>query len=467
MINNFLNTSLIYGIGFVLLRGLSFILLPLYTNLLNTFDAGIVFIVYALLAFLNPFFAFGMDSALMKFFNSPSYTKKQVISSSLICLLISSSILAGIIFLISLGNIGFLNVQYNWLALIGLILFFDSISSRLLVLLRLLERPWYYLAIGLINIISSLVLNIVFIYSCQFGDKGAAYALLGTSIIQFLWLMPVMYKYINFSVFHLDLSKKMFLFGLPFLPSAILFIITGMVDRFFIQHYLDLTQVGIYGAGYKIASIVSIVVIAFNLSWQPYYLKSHSHSSFINNIKYISQSFFIVLLYITTFIALWSEILIKIKIFDFNIIGADFWDGIIVVPWIAFGYFFYGMFVLQMPTIYICNKQIWSPVFWGSGALINIILNVALIPSLGIRGAGISTLASYLTMFLFIVYKNQKWLPINFVTPGLCFYFILNLIVIFVIMSINVSQFFMVVLFTCYSFVCCLFLLYNKPVSSR
>ena len=180
--------------------------------------------------------------------------------------------------------------------------------------------------------------------------------------------MPIMYKYINFSVFHLALSKKMFLFGLPFLPSAILFIITGMVDRFFIQHYLDLTQVGIYGAGYKIASIVSIVVIAFNLSWQPYYLKSHSHSSFINNIKYISQSFFIVLLYITTFIALWSEILIKIKIFDFNIIGADFWGGIIVVPWIAFGYFFYGMFVLQMPTIYICNKQIWSPVFWGFGA---------------------------------------------------------------------------------------------------
>ena len=111
MINNFLNTSLIYGLGFVFLRGISFILLPLYTNLLNTFDAGIIFIVYAILAFLNPFFAFGMDSALMKFFNSSSYTKNQVVSSSLICVLISSSVLAGIIGLLSLGNIGLLNVQ--------------------------------------------------------------------------------------------------------------------------------------------------------------------------------------------------------------------------------------------------------------------------------------------------------------------------------------------------------------------
>ena len=86
----------------------------------------------------------------------------------------------------------------------------------------------------------------------------------------------------------------MFLFGITFLPAAILFVITGMVDRFFIKHYLDLTQVGIYGAGYKIASIVSIVVLAFNLNWQPYYLKHYNNSSFIKNVEDISKNFLIM-----------------------------------------------------------------------------------------------------------------------------------------------------------------------------
>ena len=107
----------------------------------------------------------------------------------------------------------------------------------------------------------------------------------------------------------------MFLFGIPFLPAAILFVITGMVDRFFIKHYLDLTQVGIYGAGYKIASIVSIVVLAFNLNWQPYYLKHYNDSSFIKNVEDISKNFSIILIYLSTFISIWCGLLIKINLY--------------------------------------------------------------------------------------------------------------------------------------------------------
>ena len=79
MKNKFLNTSLVFGLGFVFLRGISFLLLPVYTNFLSTYDAGIIFILYALLAFLNPVYALGMDAALFKFFNSSDYSQKQVV----------------------------------------------------------------------------------------------------------------------------------------------------------------------------------------------------------------------------------------------------------------------------------------------------------------------------------------------------------------------------------------------------
>ena len=99
--NRFINLSLIYGVGFLFIRGISFLLLPVYTNLLSTFDAGIMFIFYTILAFLNPLFAFGLDSALFKFYNSERSSNQVVVSSSLVFLFITSFFLSLMLLLIS------------------------------------------------------------------------------------------------------------------------------------------------------------------------------------------------------------------------------------------------------------------------------------------------------------------------------------------------------------------------------
>ena len=272
--NKFINLSLIYGLGFLFIRGLSFLLLPVYTNLLSTFDAGIMFIFYTILAFLNPLFAFGLDSALFKFYNSKRSSNQEVVSSSLVFLFITSFFLSLLLLLISHTPVNnFINVPYNWILYLSIILFCDSISARLLVVLRLQERAWYYLLVGFINILSSMFFNILFVFYYNLSSLGAVYALTLTAIVQLLFLSPIIIKLINFSKVNFLLYKKMLIFGLPFLPATILFISIGMIDRFFIESYLGLTSVGIYSAGYKVGSIISIVIIAFNLNWQPYYLK--------------------------------------------------------------------------------------------------------------------------------------------------------------------------------------------------
>ena len=427
MNSKFLNNSLIYGFGFVFLRGVSFLLLPIYTNLLSAYDAGLLFIIYTILAFLMPVFSFGMDSALFKFFNSKSFSKHEVISSSIIALFISSAILSSIIIVISLFQKNIFNIQYNWLLLISIILFFDSISSRLLIIIRLLEKPWYYLFIGFSNILSSLIFAIYYIEYQNLGEKGAVFALLLTSFVQFLGLSPLLFRNISISQFNVSLLKKMFSFGIPFFPAAILFIITGLIDRFFINYYLGVEQVGIYGAGYKIGSIISIIIIAFNLNWQPYYLKHHKDKLFAKNVEKISQFFSVFLLLITTLISISWELIIKIQLFDYYLIGSEFWISGIIIPWVAFGYYFYGLFILQMPSVYIKNKQLWVPLFWALAAISNIILNALLIPMLGLEGAGLATLTSYLIMFISIYIKNQKWMPLNFINKFLIFYFIVSL----------------------------------------
>ena len=103
---NFWNTTAIYTLGFLGLRALSFILLPLYTNLLTTYEAGILFIIYTILAFLNTIYNRGMDSALLKFFNETS--ESSIISTSILYSLLQDLInrfcgLGNLTFLASIG----------------------------------------------------------------------------------------------------------------------------------------------------------------------------------------------------------------------------------------------------------------------------------------------------------------------------------------------------------------------------
>ena len=116
----------------------------------------------------------------------------------------------------------------------------------------------------------------------------------------------------------------MFVFGLPFLPATILFISIGMIDRFFIESYLGLKSVGIYSAGYKVGSIISIVIIAFNLKRQPYYLKIKDDKNFLKNIKTISQIFFIIITYTASFMCFFVNDLISIKFLGFILLVKAF-----------------------------------------------------------------------------------------------------------------------------------------------
>ena len=77
----FWKTTAIYGIGFIFLRAISFLLLPLYTNLLSQHDVGWIFIIYTILAFLNVLYTHGMNASLFKFFHGAN--NKEIITTSI------------------------------------------------------------------------------------------------------------------------------------------------------------------------------------------------------------------------------------------------------------------------------------------------------------------------------------------------------------------------------------------------
>ena len=163
-------------------------------------------------------------------------------------------------------------------------------------------------------------------------------------------------------------------------------------------------DVGLYGSAYKFGSLIMLCVKGFNLNWQPYYLKGYNQVKFYK----IGTLFLFFLIAMATFISLLWPLLFKF------LIGPLYWKGGIIIPIISISYVFYGLFILQMPSIYLKNKENWAPVFWGSGRLVNLICNYFLIIYIGYYGAAFSTLLSYMTMSFFLYYKNRKWMPITY-----------------------------------------------------
>jgi O-antigen/teichoic acid export membrane protein len=114
----------------------------------------------------------------------------------------------------------------------------------------------------------------------------------------------------------------------------------------------------------------------------------------------------------------------KIEIYGGRtIIGQEFLSGLYIVPVVLLAYVFHGMYVNFQAGIYIEEKTKYFPLVTGAGALINIVVNILLIPQIGIMGAAVATLASYFVMAsgLFIVARKFYKIEYEFLKIGTIF----------------------------------------------
>ena len=457
---NFWKTTAIYGIGFICLRAISFLLLPLYTNLLSRHDVGWVFIIYTILAFLNVLYTHGMNASLFKFFHSSN--DKEIITTSIFYSIIYGVLLSIALFAAYYSYVKIVNSvsQHSLVIIILSVAVLDMLSSRNSAVLRLLERPYYYLFVCFMNVVLSIIFNVYFIQFCELGLFGAINALLCVSLIQFVLLFPVLLSYCRFNSFNQTLLRKMLRFGLAFFPAALFFILIEMSDRWMLGYLRNINDVGLYGAGYKIGSIVLLLVNSFNLNWQPYYLKMGLKKG-VATFENIGEHFILMLIFVSTILSIAWPIVFQYQIGSYYVIGPAFWDGGQIVPIICVGYVFYGVFILQMPSIYLKTKQGWAPIFWGSGFIINFASNCILIPWFGIYGAAYATLLAYFTMSMMLIYKNSSWLPMKYQTQKIVLFGLCSIIIYYfsnVIYKSSLPHYIYVLIF-CYAF-CALWYIY-------
>jgi O-antigen/teichoic acid export membrane protein len=424
----------VYGISTMIGRFLGFLLFPIYTNVFNPTEYGYFTLVYAYLGFLNVVYIYGMDAAFMKYTSlAEGEEKKKTFSTPYLFVTISSIVFSAIFyfFLEPISNGINLPLEYsNLLIYVILILLLDTLALIPFSSLRLERKTQKFAFIKITNIIINLGLNLILILGFGFGIEAIFISNLAASAFSFVALLPEIAKKLSLKI-DMAVLKKMLTFGLPYLAAAFTSMFVQVIDVPIVERLTDTATLGIYRANYKLGIFMMLFVQMFNFAWQPFFLENAKEKNAKELFAKVFTLFLIVSATAWAFLSLFVEDIVKIEIAGRTLLGAEYLEGLAIVPIILLAYLFNGLYMNFTAGIYIEEKTKYFPIITISGALVNVIINFTFIPTYGIMAAAWATLASYVVMAVGLFLVSQKFYKID--------YEYVKIIKIFLIIAITAS----------------------------
>lgn len=406
--------TLIYGTGHILARLVTFLLLPLYTNVFSPDEYAVVSLAYLFMGFMAVVLHYGLDAALMKHY-IPAGTKdrKRFLTSAYLSFVLSAIAFA-IVMIILRRHLSVLLLGVNtpkYISYIGLILMLDILWSVPMLLLRSEQKPLVFITFSLLNVILSLGLNLLLVLKFRLGVDGVLISNIWTSLIIFLLTLPVVIRRIDVRLISLTAWKQLMRFGLPFLPSGIFAMIMEMTGRYLLKFMTDMETLGIYSAGYKLGMLMLLAVMGFNMAWQPFFLREGDSAEKRKLYTRVASYVLALLGFVWVFLFLWADRIVRFPVGGTTFYGSEFWSSTTIVPFIALGYLFHAFYLLQLPGPFLTEKSHWVAYTRGAGALVTIILNLIFIPFWGAMGAALAMCLSFLSMAGFMLVVNRRIYP--------------------------------------------------------
>jgi len=404
----FIDNFFSYGLISILSRVIPFVFLPIITRLLpDTSDFGVfdIFQVaillgtsFAFLGIYNPFFREYFEKDEIKYKNDVAttsfwliFTNTCIISFLLIC------------FHVFFAN-HFFNDEYHFILLISFALFI-SVNHDIFVLpFRIQNNRKAFLTSGLINALSQKIVAIILIF-LGFSFFSLIYAMVIANIITIAYSLVKNRDFYFKGSFDKSIAKGLLKFGLPLLPITVIMWGSQSIDRMFIIKYLDLSELGVYAIGARVAQVSHLVYMAFSVGWGYFAystMKDKDYPILLGKIFSLSVAF------ITSFYFIFY--LFKDIIFNILFTG-DYISGVIVFPYLLIGPLMMILIsILDIQTI-VTKKTLFSLLINGLVFVVVIIANMILIPRFGILGAGIANVLRYffsMLLFMIIVVKVKK-----------------------------------------------------------
>jgi len=446
----------IYGLGTIVPRLLNFLLLtPFYTRVFFQGEYGMVTELYAYVAFLMVLLTYGMETAYFRFVENAK-NKNKVYTTALVSLLITSVIFIFLVILFAqpLADIIRYSANVEYIIYFALIIGIEAFTSIPFARLRQQKKPGRFAFIKIVNVVVNISLNFFFLWLCPLildnnpdsivgmvysEEIGVGYAFISNlvaTIVTLILLIPDIFK--TRIQFDATLLRNMLTYSLPLLIVGLAGMVNEVSDKIFLKYLWPdqetaLDQVGIYGACFRLAVLMTLFTQMFRYAAEPFFFAQakeiNSKTVYADVMKYFIIFgliiFLIVMLYIDIF-----------KYF----IGSNFHEGLNVVPIVLFANLFLGIFYNLSVWYKLTNLTRYAAVIAIIGAVITIILNVLLIPVIGYLGSAWAHFACYFVMMIISFFWGRKHYPVKYDLNKILFYIAIALLIFGISRILNIQE---------------------------
>jgi len=375
---------------------LGIIQLPILTKALGSSQYGAWTIIITAVSLITPFASLGFSTSLIRFQAAEKDTHKirEDFLSACLLVLITGVIFALLLFLLS----GFLATTIlkdvalsSYLRLGSVLIVLSSIFPLLLAFFRRASKigTFSLLNTGLNTIQVALI--ILFI-SLGYGLKGViAAAILSAATLDIIGLF-IIFKEIGFSFPKFSNMKTYLKWGVPLTPTSGIQWIIGASDRYIVNYFLGVSATGIYNAADTLGGYSSFATMPVGTALFPIISKTYDEGKLDECRDYFKYSFKYLMIFsipIAVGLSMLAKPLLRI------LTTPEFTIGSSLVVLASLGGLSYCLYNISMYVIYLVSKTKIQLQLLSLAAVLNIALNVTLIPHMGILGAEVASVVAY------------------------------------------------------------------------
>jgi len=404
--------TVIYGLGVILSRAASFLMLPVYTRYLTPADYGILELLEMGVNVVAIFTGVAVSASFFKFYSDySSWDSKQLVVTTSLITLTAASIFFVVICWPFSGKISFLafgSINYSSFVKIVLVTYvLQSFIEIPMLYLRAEGKAELFVVYDLVKLLIQVFLCVYFVVFASKGVLGVLYSnLLAHAILSVILLFPMKRIRLAFSY---KLSLKILMFGMPLILNSLGHFILTFSDRYFLSSLRGVTDVGIYSLAYKFGFLLSVMVYyPFSQVWEA---KRYDIAKKKFYQEHFSQAFFLlntIVIFVGFCIASFAQEVI------FIMSSSSFYSAYKIVPIIVSAYIFQIWTSFCDIGIYIRHKTIYLGLATAFSAALVIIVNMFLISRYGSFGAAYATFVVFFVRFILVYYFSQRFFPINY-----------------------------------------------------
>jgi O-antigen/teichoic acid export membrane protein len=408
-------TGAAYTAASIFSKVIAVALLPLYTRYLTKADYGAAEVLFAAVVTASIIVRLGLIEAILRFFYLPEEDGRKVVSSTF----------AGLFWLSTLGalialpfaaplselllpnpeKLGGSAPELVRIAIAGLWVL--TMWEFMLTMFRLEERARAFFVTTILNVLAAIGLTVVLVVGLDEGARGLLIGSYASGAAFVLVLIALQWRRLSLR-FDPALLRRLFRFGLPTMPAEVSLYALNFADRLIIARSLGLAEAGLYSLGVKFAQAVNVLVRGFQLAWPP----------LAYSIRDDDEARGVYATVVTLFVAGCAFVVAGMWLFSRWIVRAlaapKFFDSYEVIGLIAAAVTLYALYLVLVVILGRTGRTEFNLPAAIAALVVNVALNLLLVPQLEIVGAALALVASYLVVLGLMYVFTQRLFPVPY-----------------------------------------------------